>query len=200
MKSEYQQKDVSFLTYPREAWHRALFRWPVQLWRLGLAPVIGQVMMLITHTGRKSGLPRRTMVEYFKMDGVKYVASGFGSRAQWYRNIEADPHVTIQTADGVERVKARRLTDGETLLRLLERVRTRDGPLYHVYLQALDVQPEKDDILAKLDRFYWLTFDPTDQPTPPPLQADLVWVLPAIAVGMLVVCCMRRKTISAMRN
>ena len=193
MNSEYKQKDVSFLTYPTGTWHRALFRGPVQLWRLGLAPVIGQVMMLITHTGRRSGLPRRTMVEYFKMDGVKYVASGFGSQAQWYRNIEADPHVTIQTADGVERVRARRLTDGETLLRLLERVRTRDGPLYHVYLQALDVQPEKDDILAKLDRFYWLTFDPTDEPTPPPLQADRVWVLPAIAAGLLGLLILLRK-------
>jgi deazaflavin-dependent oxidoreductase (nitroreductase family) len=193
MKGEYKQKDVSFLTYPREAWHQALFKAPVQLWRLGLAPLIGQVMMLITHTGRRSGQPRRTMVEYFKMDGVKYVASGFGSRAQWYRNIEADPHVTIQTADGVERVRARRLTDGETLLRLLDRVRIRDGPLYHVYLQALDVQPEQSDILAKLDRFYWLTFDPTDQPTPPPLQVDRVWVLPAIAAGLLGLIILGRK-------
>jgi deazaflavin-dependent oxidoreductase (nitroreductase family) len=161
MNDTYQQKDVSFLTYPTAPWHQALFKWPVHLWRLGMAPVIGKLMMLITHTGRISGLPRRTMVEYFTMDGKKYVASGFGNQAQWYRNIETDPHVTIQTAGGVERVKATRVTDGETMLRLLDLVKYRDGPLLNVYLQTVDVQPNKEDILAKLDRFYWLTFEPT---------------------------------------
>ena len=193
MNGTFQQKDVSFLTYPTEAWHQALFRWPVHLWRLGLAPVIGQIMMLITHTGHKSGLPRRTMVEFFRLDGRKYVVSGFGKKAQWYQNIEADPRVTIQTADGVERVKAVRVTDGATMLRLLEKVRTRDGPLYGVYLQAVDVQPDADDVLAKLNRFYWLTFEPTDEPTPPPLQADLVWILPAIAIGLLGLLLLGRK-------
>ena len=41
---------------------------------------------------------------------------GFGRRAQWYRNIEADPQVTIQTAAGAESAIARRVTDGDELL------------------------------------------------------------------------------------
>jgi deazaflavin-dependent oxidoreductase (nitroreductase family) len=144
-------------------------------------------MMVITHTGRVSGLPRRTMLEYFKMDGRKYVASAFGRRAQWYRNIEADPHVTIQTAEGVEHVRAVRVTDEGTLLRLLEYVKRRDGPLYDVYLESLAVRPTREDILAKKDRFHWLNFEPTDKPTPPPLKADLVWVWAIVLLGLIAV-------------
>jgi len=31
--------------------------------------------------------------------------------------------------------------------------------------------------VAQQDRFIILTFDPTNEPTPPPLEADLRWVL-----------------------
>ena len=116
MNEAFVQKDQGFLTYPSNGWRRAMFRWPVQLWRLGLGPVIGRFMVLISHTGRKSGLTRRTMTELHVVNGKKYAPSGFGRRAQWYRNIEADPRVTIQTADGAESAIARRVTDDDELL------------------------------------------------------------------------------------
>ena len=185
MAEEYRQRDIGFLTYPTEGWRAALFKWPVHLWRLGLAPLIGHHMLLLSHTGRKSGLVRRTMLEYFTMDGRKYVTSGFGGRAQWYRNIQANPRVTIQTADGHESAKAVRVSDGETLLRLLDHVRRREEPLYNLYLEALEVEPTDEDILAKKERFYWLTFEVTEEETPPPLPADLVWVWPLAAAGLI---------------
>jgi len=185
MTGNFQQKDSGFFTYPAGGWRMAMFKWPVQLWRLGLAPIIGHQLMLITHTGRKSGLSRLTMVEYYKMDRKKFIVSGFGSRAQWYRNIDADPYITIQTADGVESVRAERVTDGETLLRLLDGVKRREGLLLNMYLEALDVSPDREDILIKKDRFYWLTFEPTDEPTPAPMPADLVWIWPLVATGLL---------------
>ena len=40
----------------------------------------------------------------------------------------------------------------------------------------MDIADSEADILAKKDRIYMLTFDPTDEPTPPPLEADLAWV------------------------
>lgn len=193
MNTNFQQKDASFLSYPTAGWHRALFKWPVQLWRLGLGPILGRLMMVITHTGRVSGLPRRTMLEYFKMDGRKYVASAFGRRSQWYRNIEADPRVTIQTAEGVERMRAMRVTDEGTLLHLLEYVKRRDGPLYDVYLESLAVRPTREDILAKKDRFHWLTFEPTDELTPPPLKVDLVWVWAVLVVGLIALILQKNK-------
>jgi len=53
----------------------------------------------LTHTGRKSGRPRQVVLEVVGRDrpsGGYLVASGYGSRAQWYRNILADPRVRFQ--------------------------------------------------------------------------------------------------------
>lgn len=177
VNSEFQQKDAGFLTYPAGGWRKAMFKWPVQLWRLGLGPLLGQLFVLITTTGRKSGLPRRTLTEYHRLNGKLYAPSGFGRRAQWYRNIEADPRVTIQTAAGAQSVTAVRVTDDQEILDLLHIMAKKDGQMLRdTYLNALDIQFDEADILAKKDRIYWLRFDPTDEPTPPPLQADLWWV------------------------
>ena len=173
----FQQKDKGFLTYPAKGWRQAMFKWPVQLWRLGLGPLIGQIFVLITHTGRKTGLPRHTLIELHRLNGKKYGPSGFGRRAQWYRNIEADPRVTIQTSNGAESVTAVRVTDDDELLALLNNMEEKGGrAMRDMYLQALEIESTPEDIIAKKDRIYWLRFDPTDEPTPPPLKADLVWV------------------------
>ena len=37
MTGNFQQKDSGFFTYPVGGWRMAMFKWPVQLWRLGLA-------------------------------------------------------------------------------------------------------------------------------------------------------------------
>ena len=159
-----------------------MFKWPVQLWRLGLGPLMGHHMVLITQTGRKSGLPRRTMTELYRINGRKYAPSGFGRRAQWYRNIEADPRVTIQMAEGAESMRAVRVVEDEELLRIMEAVQGRSEAMYRLHLSSLEIEPTTEDILAKKDRIYWLRFDLTDEHTPLPLPADLVWVWPAAVV------------------
>lgn len=169
--------------YPDREWKRALYRVPLLLWRMGLGPLLGRTLMIITATGRTSGLPRRTMVEYHRFGGKKVVPCAFGERAQWYRNISADPHVTIQTADGVERVRARRITDPEEMIESYHLLHARNPTMLDAYLRMLGVRSDSADVAAKRDCIYWLTFEPTDAPTPPPLDADLRWVLPALAAG-----------------
>ncbi len=182
-RDEFQQKNTSFLTtYPTDDWHKAIYKWPVQLWRMGLGPLMGKIFVLITHTGRKSGLPRRTLTELHLIQGHKYAPSGFGRRSQWYRNIEADPRVTIQTADGSESVIAVRVTDDDEIMALMDSMQNKDGSqIRETYLDSFGIENNREDILAKKDRLYWLRFDPTNEPTPPPLKADLVWIWPLLA-------------------
>lgn len=64
----------------------------------------------LTTTGRRSGQPRRVLVGYVE-DGdnlVTMAMNGWGApEPAWWLNLQADPHATTQTRDGVRRVRAR---------------------------------------------------------------------------------------------
>ncbi|HEX2913904.1 MAG TPA: nitroreductase family deazaflavin-dependent oxidoreductase [Chloroflexia bacterium] len=176
MSFNYQQKDKPVFTYPKSVWSKAAFRAPLLLWRLGLGAIIGRLIVVITTTGWKSKQPRHNMAEYYRLDGKKYVVCGFGPRAAWYKNIQADPHVTIQTSDGIEPAEVVRVREDEELIRVYELFKAHNPLLTKWYLESLDIEPTHEDLLAKKDRTYWLRFDPTNEPTPPPLESDLKWV------------------------
>lgn len=181
--------------YPGKAWSRLVYRAPIPLWRLGLGPVVGRIFLLITTTGRKSGLPRQTVIEYHTLEGRKYAASGFGSESHWYRNLTADPLVTIQTADGVEAMRAVRVTDDEELLAVIEHFKRVDPPAFiDWYLRSFDIEPTEADIVAKKERIHLLRFDPTDEPTPPPLDVDLLWIWPVALLLILMLGLSGRKS------
>ncbi|MFZ2098165.1 MAG: nitroreductase family deazaflavin-dependent oxidoreductase [Anaerolineales bacterium] len=78
---------------------RLAFRLPIWFYRLGLGGLLGTRFLLLTHTGRKSGRNRHTVLEVVRFDnqGPKFtVAAGFGPGSDWYRNIGANPYVTLQ--------------------------------------------------------------------------------------------------------
>ena len=69
---------------------------PKVIYALGLGPIYGRLVLLLTTTGRKSGLPRITPLQYEEIDGKIYIGSARGTKADWYRNILADPNVHIR--------------------------------------------------------------------------------------------------------
>ncbi|MFG1752085.1 nitroreductase family deazaflavin-dependent oxidoreductase [Streptosporangium sandarakinum] len=92
---------------PPTGLRRKLWRLPIPLYRLGLGALLGHRVMLLTHTGRVSGLPRQAVIEVVEHDEHGYVAaSGFGVKADWYRNVMASPEVTIQVGGHVHHVTA----------------------------------------------------------------------------------------------
>lgn len=88
-------KDVT----PPRGLARLGFRLPIWLYRLGLGGLLGTRFLLLTHTGRKTGRVRQTVLEVVRYDRAAttfIVAAGFGSGSDWYRNIRANPRVTVQ--------------------------------------------------------------------------------------------------------
>ncbi len=75
---------------------RAIKRPPQFLYAIGLGPIYGRLVLLLTTRGRKTGRPRVTPLQYEKIDGVFHVASARGDRADWFRNIVADPRVEVR--------------------------------------------------------------------------------------------------------
>jgi deazaflavin-dependent oxidoreductase (nitroreductase family) len=98
---------------------KVLNRFMMLLWRLGLGglvnawPSVGGRIMVLTHTGRKTGLRRRTPVNYAIIGGDVYCTAGFGSVSDWYRNIKADPTVEVWLPDGWWAGTAEEVSGGE---------------------------------------------------------------------------------------
>ena len=78
---------------------KCFLRLPIGLYQIHLGGLLGDRFLLLTHIGRKTGLPHQTVVEVVQHDRATetyYVVSGWGEKANWYQNIMAKPKVTIQ--------------------------------------------------------------------------------------------------------
>lgn len=173
-------------------WYRPLGRAPIWLWRLGLGPLVGQGFALLTTTGRRSGLPRTTMVAYLRGQERLYVVAMYGPGSQWFRNLVADPRVSVQTARGSQAMVARRLTADEDLRRAYTELHRRLDGLVDVGLAALGAPGGLQGLLDHRDRVQLVGLDPVGTPAPRAVNADLWWALPA--AGLLWTLRRRRPT------
>jgi deazaflavin-dependent oxidoreductase (nitroreductase family) len=80
---------------------RAIVRAPLPLFERGLGWVLAGRFLMLEHTGRTSGLPRRVVLEVIgRPDDRTYrVVSGLGRRAQWFRNIVRHPSVRVSVGE-----------------------------------------------------------------------------------------------------
>lgn len=119
----------SIVDTPPGKFLRLGLRLPIWLYRARLGWLLGDRFLMLTHIGRKSGLPRQTVIEVVRHDketGTYYVVSGWGEKSDWYRNIRKSPAVTIQA--GRRKFQARAQFVGlEEAIRLIEAY-TRDHP------------------------------------------------------------------------
>ncbi|MEE2058873.1 nitroreductase family deazaflavin-dependent oxidoreductase [Rhodococcus artemisiae] len=85
-------------------------------WRVGSAFPWGIPVCLLTTTGRKTGQPRTAPLLFLEADGkVLLVASqgGLPKHPLWFRNIQANPEVTVQIRSDIRKLTARVATDTE---------------------------------------------------------------------------------------
>jgi deazaflavin-dependent oxidoreductase (nitroreductase family) len=66
------------------------------LYTAGLGWVVGWIILLLGHTGRKSGNRYSTPLQFERIDGIYYVGAGRGVKADWYRNILVNPEIVVQ--------------------------------------------------------------------------------------------------------
>ena len=87
------------------------------MYRARLGAVSGSRLVMPEHTGRASGRRRFAVLEVagHPARDTYLVVSGFGGRAQWFRNIQASPQVRLCTASRRPApAKARVLTGDQT--------------------------------------------------------------------------------------
>ena len=78
------------------------------------------MILLLTTTGRRTGLPRTTPLQYEEHDGKFIVGSARGTRSDWYKNALRDPRVSVRV--GTRRFEgwAECTTDPSRITDLLE--------------------------------------------------------------------------------
>jgi len=102
---------------------RLAFRAPIWLYYAGLGWIFGHRFLLLTHTGRKSGLQRQTVLEVVRYDKAKKtfsVASGWGKKSDWYRNIMVNPLVMVESGKEKFAARAEQLSDEEAGVELVD--------------------------------------------------------------------------------
>jgi deazaflavin-dependent oxidoreductase (nitroreductase family) len=80
----------------------------------------GELVLVLTTTGRKSGLQRTTPLQYEEVDGDYYVASARGRQADWFRNVLADQNVELLVKGQRVTACAEPVTEPEKIAGFLE--------------------------------------------------------------------------------
>lgn len=187
----YQQNATGPMSYPaRGTLNRFLFKTPVMWWRMGLGPFLSRWMLLLTTWGRKSRLPRRTMLSYTIYGGKAYLISGWGERSDWYQNVMADAHTTVQLGGSPYYALARRVTAAEEYAAVFQGILRSGGDSHFIpWLQSLEIDYDLDDLVAKRDRVHLVALDPVskaDQAWPSPMANDLIWTWPVLLAVLLI--------------
>jgi len=81
------------------------------LYALGLGPLVGKIILLLTTTGRKTGLKRVTPLQYEEIDGKYYLGAARGLKADWVRNIQTNPQVEVRVKSSNFQGRAEVVTD-----------------------------------------------------------------------------------------
>jgi deazaflavin-dependent oxidoreductase (nitroreductase family) len=198
MTKEYRQDVSGTMTYPkRGTFWRVLYKIPQIQWRMGLGPYLshesrgGSKMLVLTTWGRKSQKPRYTMLSYSSVGEKVFVCSGWGQKSDWYKNLAANPHVTIQVGSETLPAKARRVVEFEEFQQVVDEMFETGGDSHFIpWLKSYGINPNPQDMLEKRDRLYLITFDLIDEPGPPAMPADLKWVWGLILLLLVVVAMM----------
>ena len=163
---------------PRSPLMRALYRLPLLLWRMGLGWVLPSSMLVLTTRGRKSGLPRHTMLDYVVHEGEVVIGSAWGKRSQWARNLASDAIVNAETwRGGVMPGRALSITDETTLADLRRRL-----------MRGRESASNRSPVAGFL---FW-RLEAAEVAAPAPLPRDLTWFPPLLSVLLVLLFVLAR--------
>jgi len=98
------------------------------LYAIGLGPFVGRIVLLLTTTGRRSGLKRVTPLQYEMIGDDCYIGAARGVQADWVRNIQSNPQVEIHVGAKYFQGVAEVITDPSRFADFME-VRLERHPL-----------------------------------------------------------------------
>ena len=107
---------------------RRLMRAPIWIYKARAGALFGSHILMVEHVGRKSGARRYAVLEVVDHSApdTYVVASGFGRKAQWFRNIQVNPRVRVYAGSHAPGRATARVLDRQQADRTLAAYRSRD--------------------------------------------------------------------------
>jgi deazaflavin-dependent oxidoreductase (nitroreductase family) len=159
-------------------WRLGLDRW-MSFWPEGF----GQ-FMVINHTGRKSGLTRRSPVNFAYIEGEIFCVAGFGSLTDWYQNILVNAKVEVWLPDSRWLGNAENIPLDKTTLPILREVLRCSG--FAAILAGVKAMKTSDaDLLAICKDYCLVHIKRIEARTGSGGPGDLAWVWPVAFFVML---------------
>jgi deazaflavin-dependent oxidoreductase (nitroreductase family) len=172
-------------------------RFMLLLWRLGLGSwgngtKHGGYVMVIKHKGRRTGMLRYTPVNYATIDEDIFCVAALGEKADWYRNLIAEPEVEVWLANGRWSGAAEDVSNCDERVDLIRAVLIASGfaaPLFGVNPNKLT-----DTELADLcENYRLIKIRKTAPVTGPGGPGDLAWIWPLSTFLLLWLVLRRRR-------
>lgn len=144
-----------------------LLRLPILLYRINLGWLLGQRFLMLTHTGRKSGKTYQTVVEvvdHDKESGTFTIASGWGEKADWYRNILKTPDVIVQVGRNQFKARAVPLSVEEAQERLFVYAQRHPVAFRELsnFMMGEHLEVSREDCLKMAEHIPLITLHPID--------------------------------------
>jgi len=120
----------------------------IMFWASRRTP-LSRVLLVLETTGRKSGLPRRTPLQYERIGPDYYLGSSRGSEADWVRNIRNQPAVRVSIGGVWMTARAELLATTEEIVSFL-RIRLERNPIMvkqMLRLHGVTGRPGPDDLV-----------------------------------------------------
>lgn len=137
---------------------------PQIAYTIGLGPLIGKLVLLLTTIGRKSGKERITPLQYEEIEGCFYVAAALGEKSDWYQNILSNPQIKI-------RVKSKRFNGTAEIISGIEKkadfleYRYKKHPrMVGTIMRSggVPIPPQREDLMSYAQKIALVCITPTD--------------------------------------
>jgi deazaflavin-dependent oxidoreductase (nitroreductase family) len=139
---------------------------PRVAYAIGLGPLVGRFVLLLSTVGRRSGRHRVTPLVYVERGDTILVASARGPSADWLRNIRANPNVRVQVGRRQFDALAEPTTDGEKIADYLQSLMDRNPRMFGVILrmEGLSSRPSRAELVRFGPRRPMVTLRPLNDP------------------------------------
>lgn len=119
-----------------------IHRW---LYLHGFGRLIGWIIILLEHRGRRTGKIYLTPLQYENVHGIIHIGAGRGSKADWYQNILVNPDIRVFIKHRRFKGIAEPITDEEKKVEFLQE-RFKHHPLMMGLMMRLHKYPMHPDL------------------------------------------------------